>query len=68
MAPKAPTAPASDGVAQPNKIDPLMSVIRNTGGKKLFAINGPISPFGTFKRCAGSGGAKLGFAADIVAT
>ena len=68
VAPNAPTAPASDGVAHPSKIDPLISVIRNTGGRKLRAINGHISLRGTFNKLAGSGGAISGFTADIVAT
>ena len=36
VAPKAPTAPASLGVAHPIKIEPLIRTIRATGGKKAF--------------------------------
>ena len=36
VAPKAPTAPASLGVAQPSKIEPLISTISATGGRKAF--------------------------------
>ena len=36
VAPKAPTAPASLGVAQPSKIDPLINTIKATGGRKAF--------------------------------
>ena len=34
VAPNAPTAPASLGVAQPNRIEPFISVINATGGRK----------------------------------
>ena len=34
VAPKAPTAPASLGVAHPSKIEPLIYVINATGGRK----------------------------------
>ena len=36
VAPKAPTAPASLGVAQPNRIEPLIRTIKATGGRKAF--------------------------------
>tara|TARA_B100000405_G_C16380689_1_gene299140 strand:- start:40 stop:339 length:300 start_codon:yes stop_codon:yes gene_type:complete len=68
VAPKAPTAPASDGVAKPKRIDPLISDIRKTGGTKLLITRGVISPLGIFRRFAGRGGAKLGFTAAKVAT
>src|SRR5688500_6574347 len=59
-APAAPTPAASVGVAQPPKIDPSTSTIRNVGGRKLLpiitqnsrALFGPIS--------GGSGGASPG--------
>tara|TARA_B100000989_G_scaffold97765_1_gene71250 strand:+ start:902 stop:1180 length:279 start_codon:yes stop_codon:yes gene_type:complete len=34
VAPKAPTAPVSDGVANLKRSDPFISVIKNTGGVK----------------------------------
>ena len=68
VAPKAPTAPASDGVAQPNRIEPLINVIRKTGGRKLRATSGPISPRGMFRRFDGNGGARLGLTEANVAT
>src|SRR5690606_40111230 len=37
-APKAPTPPASVGVATPIKIDPSTSTIKKTGGRKLRKI------------------------------
>ena len=37
VAPKAPTAPASLGVAQPNKIEPLIIAIKITGGRNAFS-------------------------------
>ena len=68
VAPKAPTAPASDGVAKPKSMDPLMRDIKKTGGTKLLITSGAISPFGMLSRFAGKGGAKLGFTAASVAT
>ena len=56
----APTAPASLGVDQPNRIAPLIRPIRNTGGRKALSTSGAISPFGTWSRSGGSGGASDG--------
>jgi hypothetical protein len=41
MAPKAPTAPASLGVAQPNSIEPLIIEISTTGGRNALRSSGP---------------------------
>src|SRR3990170_8070139 len=61
MAPAAPTAPASLGVAQPSRIEHLMVPIRNTGGKNARHRRGAIFPLGTLSRSGGSGGAVEGF-------
>ena len=68
VAPNAPTAPASDGVANPKRIDPFINVMRKTGGKKLLKPYGIISPLGMFSKLAGNGGAKLGLIEANVAT
>ena len=60
VAPKAPTAPASDGVAKPKRIEPLINVMRKTGGKKLLRTSGNISPLGIFNKFAGKGSDKIG--------
>ena len=60
IAPKAPTAPASLGVAQPSRIEHLIMPIRNTGGKKARHSSGSIWPLGTASSSGGSGGASLG--------
>src|SRR5687768_7666684 len=60
MAPAAPTAPASLGVAHPNRIEHLIRPIRNTGGKKARHNSGSILPLGTASRSGGSGGASEG--------
>ena len=57
MAPTAPTAPASLGVAQPNRMEPLMRKMRNTGGTNARMSNGPSSPLGTVSMSGGRGGA-----------
>ena len=36
-----PTAPASLGVAQPNRIDPLIIEINSTGGRKALRVSDP---------------------------
>src|SRR5262245_29596273 len=59
-APKAPTAPASLGVAQPSRIEHLIMPIRNTGGKKAFQRSGIIWPLGTARRSGGNGGGSFG--------
>ena len=59
-APTAPTAPASLGVAQPNRIEPLIMPIRNTGGTNARISSGASSPFGTDSMSGGSGGARDG--------
>ena len=59
-APTAPTAPASLGVAQPNRIEPLIMPIRNTGGTNARMRSGTSFPFGTASRSGGSGGATDG--------
>jgi hypothetical protein len=68
VAPNAPTAPASDGVANPKRIEPFINVIRKTGGKKLLKTSGTISPLGIFNKLAGNGGARLGLIEASVAT
>ena len=68
IAPKAPTAPASLGVAQPMRMEPLISAIRNTGGMKLRIKSAGISPAGTVKASGGSGGASDGFMAHKAET
>src|SRR5688572_17994305 len=61
MAPAAPTAPASLGVAQPSRIESLMVPMRNTGGKNARQSSGKSLPSGTVSRSGGSGGASEGF-------
>ena len=60
IAPTAPTAPASLGVAQPKRIEPLMRPMRNTGGKNARMSSGPSSPLGTDSMSGGRGGATEG--------
>src|SRR5688572_17473571 len=60
IAPAAPTAPASLGVAQPNKMEHLMVPMRNTGGKNARNRSGSNLPCGTVSRSGGSGGASEG--------
>ena len=60
IAPNAPTAPASLGVENPKRIAPLIMVIRSTGGMNAFRMSGSISPFGTWSRSGGNGGAVMG--------
>ena len=59
VAPNAPTAPASLGVAHPNKIDPLIRAINITGGKKAFNIIIGSSPPFTSNASSGNGGATF---------
>src|SRR5512134_3307147 len=61
IAPPAPTAPASLGVAQPSRIESLMVPMRNTGGKNARNSSGPSLPLGTVSRSGGRGGASEGF-------
>ena len=61
IAPPAPTAPASLGVAQPSRMDSLMTPMRNTGGKNARNRSGSSLPSGTLRRSGGSGGASEGF-------
>ena len=60
VAPNAPTAAASDGVAQPAMIDPRTSTIRNTGGMKPRSTMMPSSPMLPGPRSSGSGGPNCG--------
>ena len=61
MAPKLPTPAASVGVAQPAKIEPSTSVIRNAAGAKLQVTRVTSSAVFCGPSCAPSGGARCGF-------
>ena len=60
MAPRLPTPAASVGVAQPPKMEPSTSVMRNTGGRKLLPIMRQNSARLLGPTSAGSGGARSG--------
>jgi len=60
VAPNAPTAAASDGVAQPAMIDPRTSTIRKTGGMKPRNTMVPSSVKLPGPRSSGSGGPSRG--------
>ena len=60
VAPNAPTAAASDGVAQPAMMEPSTSTIRNTGGMKPRSTMAPSSAMLPGPRSSGSGGPSCG--------
>ncbi len=60
IAPAAPTAPASLGVAQPSRIESLIVPIRNTGGKNARQRSGSHLSLGDLESSGGSGGATEG--------
>ena len=60
IVPNAPTAPASLGAAIPNRIEPLIIKISNTGGRKLLNIIAGYLFLGTYNSSGGRLGATLG--------
>ena len=60
VAPNAPTAAASEGVAQPAMMEPRTSTIRKTGGMKPRNTMPPSSAMLPGPRSSGSGGPSCG--------